>query len=493
MFDRSAGILLHPTSLPGPYGIGDLGDAADAWLDWLVSAGCRTWQILPLGPTGYADSPYQCLSSFSLNPLLVDPDGLVADGLLASEERPHRRPSNGAVDFEAVRTEKAAMLETAWSRFGPDHPRWSDYATYRTAEAAWLDDDALFLALKADHRLAPWTEWPAPLRDRDPAALASATGRLEHQIGLHAFTQWIVADQWGRLRRRAAELGVTIVGDIPLYVAHDSSDVWVDRHLFDLTADGAPATVGGVPPDYFSDTGQRWGNPTYDWAAHAADGFTWWARRLAATARHVDVVRIDHFRGIADYWAIPGSSPTAAVGTWQRGPGMALFDALRAQLGELKLIAEDLGDLSDAADRLLAALPFPGMKILQFMFDDREEAAAFSLADIPDDVVVYTATHDNDTTQGWFAGLEPNVQDKVLATFSATPTTVAHRMIETAWESKACLAVAPMQDVLALGTEARMNEPGTTDGNWRWRLPDGAAGESEAAWLRRLAGTTGRS
>jgi 4-alpha-glucanotransferase len=486
MATRRSGILLHPSSLPGPPGIGDLGSAVDGWLTWLKSSGCSLWQILPLGPTGFADSPYQCLSSFSLNPLLIDPSALVAAGLADPMEVPEMAPSNGMIDFAAVRSAKSGLVGAAWDRFGPNHTRWQEFEDFRHREATWLDADGLYMALKAENGLRPWTEWPEDLRDRDTGALREAARRLDRQIGLHAFEQWLLADQWNRVRRVAGELGIQIVGDIPLYVAHDSSDVWINRELFSLEPDGSPRTIGGVPPDYFSDQGQRWGNPTYDWDAHRRDDFRWWAARLAATARRVDVVRLDHFRGIADYWAIPASAPTAATGTWLPGPDVELFDALHRHLGDIPLIAEDLGDLSERAQALLAKLPHPGMKILQFAFDDRPEATPFDLDDIPEGVVAYTATHDNDTTVGWYESLGDRAKAKVLEAFGGDGTDIARRMIATAWHSPARFAIAPAQDVASLGSEARMNEPGTTEGNWRWRLRDGELTADDADWLHEL-------
>ncbi len=497
MTSRTSGVLLHPTSLPGPYGIGDLGASAEQWLDWLVAAGCSSWQILPLGPTGYADSPYQSLSSFSGNPLLIAPDALVEDGLVTADQVEVGFARNTArqdrVDFGQVKAAKSALIDNAWLGFGSNHPLWPAFDEFTKSNTDWLDDDSLFMALKDANQLRPWPEWPQPLRDRDPAALDKAGATLEGRVGRRKFEQWLFSRQWDHVRQLAADRQIRLIGDIPLYAAHDSSDAWVNRHLFDLDLTGAPVTVAGVPPDYFSETGQLWGNPTYDWEANADDGFRWWARRLAATLDMVDVVRLDHFRGIADYWAIPAHSDTAAIGEWKEGPGMALFDALADQLGSLALIAEDLGDLSARARSLLARLPFPGMKILQFAFDDRPNADRFSIDQIPEVVVAYAGTHDNDTAMGWFSKLDEATRSDVRRTLRTDEGPIAWGMVTKTWETAAHLAIAPIQDLLELDTEARMNTPGTTDGNWQWRLQEGQLHQELAARIFDLNQATGRS
>jgi len=494
MTQRSAGVLLHPTSLPGPFGIGDLGPGAERWLDWLQSSGCALWQVLPLGPTGYADSPYQSLSSFSVNPLLISPDLLVADGLLpAAAAAGAALPSTDRIDYAAASATKHALLAEAWRRFDTSHHLWAGFAGFIHSEREWLDDDALFMAIKGANDLRPWFSWPAPLRDREPGALAKAAAEHALAIEQHRFGQWLFHRQWSDVRRLASERGIRIVGDLPLYVAHDSSDTWINRHLFDLTDEGALITIGGVPPDYFSATGQRWGNPTYDWDAHRAEGFRWWARRLAATLRLVDIVRLDHFRGIADYWEIPADAPDAITGVWRDGPGLDLFDALTEQLGAIPLIAENLGDLSARANDLLTQLPYPGMKILQFAFDNRPEADQFSIDDIGDDVVAYTGTHDNNTTVGWFSELDDSARRQVLNTLGGDGSDIAERIVRTTWASPARIAVAPMQDLLGLGGDARMNTPGTTDGNWQWRLAADQLRDDVACRVRDLNESFDRS
>ena len=492
MTSRTSGVLLHPTSLPGAHGIGDLGASADRWLSWLAASGSTSWQVLPLGPTGYADSPYQSLSSFSGNPLLVAPDLLIEEGLATRDQVGTAGFAQDRVDFARVRAAKSALLDKAWARFGKSHPLRPDFERYVESQHDRLEDDALFMALKDANQLKPWTDWPPDLRDRDRAALRDATATYADRMGRHRFEQWLFTRQWDRVRRLADKLGIQVIGDIPLYVAHDSSDTWLNRHLFNLDEAGEPLTVAGVPPDYYSDTGQRWGNPTYDWDAHDANGFRWWAARLAATLRLVDVVRLDHFRGIADYWAIPADSPTAAIGEWRDGPGIALFDALADQLGELPLIAENLGDLSTKADALLDQLPFPGMKVLQFAFDDRPETDRFSIDQIPEDVVAYTGTHDNDTARGWYSKLDGATRAEVRGALGGDGTDVAWRLVTKTWKTAAHLAIAPLQDLIGLGTAATMNRPGTTEGNWRWRFTDRQLGPDLAGRLEQLNRETDR-
>lgn len=492
MTTRSSGVLLHPTSLPGRHGVGDLGAAADRWLGWLERTGCTYWQVLPLGPTGYADSPYQSFSSFAGNPLLISPEGLVNDGLLGEDDvlGPDLDPDR--VDYGAAIAWKDHLLRLAFSRFGSHHPLAGEFAEFCDSAAAWLEDYALFMALKGRHDLRPWSEWPPELRDRDPHAVAAARADAKAEIELRRFQQWLFARQWMRLRRRAHERSIRIIGDLPLYVAHDSVDVWVDRELFDLHPDGRPATIAGVPPDYFSESGQRWGNPIYDWEAHARQDYAWWIARLAATLDTVDVVRIDHFRGIADYWVIPAEAPTAITGRWVDGPGHRLFDALEGAIGKLPIIAEDLGYLSETAHRLLAELGYPGMKILQFAFDTREEGTPFTPDQIGENTAVYTGTHDNDTTAGWFVSLDDQDRARVLEMVGGDGTDIAWRLVEAVWGTRGFLAVAPLQDLLGLPTEARMNEPGTTAGNWRWRFRDHQLDDGLADRLAALNRQTGR-
>ncbi len=488
--DRAAGIILHPTSLPGPYGIGDLGPEAHRWVDWLASTGCGLWQVLPLNPTGYGDSPYQSFSAFAGNPYLVSPDLLAADGLLVDTDLadvPAFPPER--VDYGAVIPWKVGLLDRAYDRLVASGLR-PDFDAFVTAEAAWLDDFALFMALKDAHGGGAWTGWPAPVRDRDPQALAAA--RTEHAglVDRHAFRQFLFFRQWGAVRARAAGHGIRIVGDAPIFVAHDSADVWAHRDLFFVEPDGSPTVVAGVPPDYFSATGQLWGNPLYDWEAHAATGYAWWISRLRAALRQVDLLRIDHFRAFADYWEIPAGAETAVHGRWVDGPGKAFFDAVEEALGELPIIAEDLGELSEQVPELLRAVELPGMRIFQFAFDGEPE---FFPHRYPEQCVAYTGTHDNDTTNGWFRSATPAQRAEALAYLGSDGEDFAGAMIARLWASDAAFVLAPLQDFLRLGSEARMNLPGRMGGNWAWRLAPGAPAQGLAAEIRGLNEATGRS
>ena len=469
---RCSGIILHPTSLPGPYGIGDLGPEADRWLDWLVGAGCTFWQTLPLGPTGYGDSPYFCFSAFAGNPYLVSPDLLVAEGFLEPGD-PADAPGfpTGRVDYGTVIPWKLGLLDRAFARFrsGPPGGAAERYGTFRRAHAAWLDDYALFMALKEAHGGGPWAGWPAPLRHRRRTALAEAKTALATEVERQAFRQFLFFEQWGRLRERARARGLRIMGDAPMYVAGDSADVWAHPELFRLDADLNPAVVAGVPPDYFTEAGQLWGNPIYAWERHAADGYSWWISRLRALLELADLVRIDHFRAFVDYWEVPAGSPTAAVGQWAYGPGAAFFRKVTAALGGLPIVAEDLGELHPEVPALLRETGLPGMKVLQFAYDGDPENA-FLPEHYDENCVVYTGTHDNNTTVGWYRSLRPEERRAVRAALGSRGRGIAWDLIRAAWASPAFLAVAPIQDVLEIGNEGRMNTPGSFGGNWSWRL-----------------------
>ena len=495
-FPRSSGVLLHPTSLPGPYGIGDAGREAFRFVDWLVSAGQSLWQVLPLGPTGFGDSPYQCFSAFAGNPLLASPEQLLAEGLLAKEDLAHApRFPEGHVDFGPVIAWKNALLERAAERFarggGGMRALHAEFEGWRHEHAAWLEDLALFMALKDAHGGAPWVEWPEPLRRRDGAALAAARERHAHAVFSHAFRQWTFFRQWAALRAYAATRGVAIVGDAPIFVAHDSADVWANPGLFQLGEDGRPTAVAGVPPDYFSETGQLWGNPLYRWDAMAADGYAWWTGRLRAVLAQVDRVRLDHFIGFTRCWAVPAGAADAREGVFEPGPGPALFRAAGAALGRLPILAEDLGVLTPAVEALRDEFAFPGMKVLQFAFGAGAANTFLPHHHVPNSVV-YTGTHDNDTTMGWWnAATEPERHH--ARTYLASP------LHEPAWDFlRACMAsvadtcVVPAQDLLQLGTAARMNFPGRPSGNWSWRLPHGALDAAVASRLHELTALYGR-
>ncbi len=490
------GVLLHPTSLPSAHGIGGLGTEARAFVDFLAAARQGYWQILPLNPIGYGNSPYQSVSAFAAEPLLIDIDQLIADGLVTAAEAAAARAECGLgdgtesrVDYPAVRRYKHALFRRAFTRFVPG----GEYAAFRRDNAAWLEDYALYMALAEHFGDDCWQCWPADIAGREPAALARYASFLAAEVDYHCFLQYIFRRQWNALRQYAAARGVKIIGDLPIFVAHASSDVWANRHLFRLDAAGSPTEVAGVPPDYFSASGQLWGNPLYNWRAMARDGYRWWRDRLAALLALVDVVRIDHFRGFAACWAVPAGAATAETGRWRKGPGNALFAALERQLGKLPLIAEDLGTITPDVVALRKKFAFPGMRVLQFSFACDDRGAPLPLGCAPD-TVVYTGTHDNDTTLGWYtelAAADPAAAacvDRYLG--SGDPV---WRLVELAYRSRAALAIVPLQDLLALDGTARMNTPGTVGGNWEWRAPAGYATGDLAARLAALAAETQRA
>lgn len=492
-FARASGVLLHPTSLPGAYGIGDLGPEAHRWLDWLAASGCTWWQVLPLGPTGYGDSPYFCFSAFAGNPYLVSPDLLAADGLIDPQQAAgHPDFPADRVDFGAVIPWKLELLDCAFRRFQSDPPtdQVARYAAFRAREAHWLDDYALFMALKEAHGGGHWDQWPADLRHRRSAALDRARAALAGEVEGAAFRQFLFFDQWARLRAKARDAGLLILGDAPMYVAGDSADVWAHPELFKLDDDLRPTVVAGVPPDYFTEAGQLWGNPIYRWERHAADGYAWWISRLRSLLGLTDLVRIDHFRAFVDYWEIPAGSPTAARGEWALGPGVAFFDRAAEALGGLPIVAEDLGVLHAGIPALLAQTGLPGMKILQFAYDG-DPRNQFLPEHHPVNSVVYTGTHDNDTTVGWYRSLPPADRRRVARAVGGDGRRISWRLITQAWQSPAFLAIAPVQDVLGLGSEARMNTPGSFGRNWTWRMKPGAlrrALRDRLAALNRAAG-----
>jgi 4-alpha-glucanotransferase len=496
-FPRSAGVLLHPTSFPGRYGIGDLGDEAYRFLDFLAESRQTLWQILPLGPTGYGDSPYQSFSAFAGNPLLISPDRLVAQGYLPAEavavvpDFPEER-----VDFGPVIGYKNGLLAQAF-----DHFRQAGTAAQREAyeafvaeNAAWLDDYALFMALKqvhVEHEGGVWNTWPEEIARRTPAAIQAWSERLVDDVAFHKFLQFLFFEQWLALKAYANERGIRIVGDVPIFVAFDSADVWANPELFYLEEDGSPSFIAGVPPDYFSETGQRWGNPLYRWDRMAADHYDWWRRRLEAVLAQVDIVRIDHFRGFDAYWEIPGSEETAVKGRWVRGPGSAFFEAMQAQLGELPIIAEDLGVITKEVEALRDAFHFPGMKILQFAFGG-EVNSAFLPHNFSRNSVVYTGTHDNETTWGWYRNASPAEQHFVRRYLARSGDDIVWDLIRLAHSTVSVMAVIPMQDLMDLGNEARMNFPGRLGGNWQWRYTAPMLTDVMAARLAELTLLYGR-
>jgi len=473
---RAAGVLLHVTSLPSPYGIGDVGPAALAWVDRLHEAGQSWWQALPLGPTGYGNSPYQCLSSFAGNGLLISPDGLIEDGLLRASDCQGHAFSATAIDYDVVIPFKHRLLETVWRNFssGVRPDLQPAFAQFCHDQAHWLDDYALFRALKVRYNNAYYLEWPAALVQRMPAALARARRDLERQIDQVRLAQFLLLRQGERLKAHARARGVRLIGDLPFFVAPDSSDVWANPELFLLDKQHRPRCVAGVPPDYFSAQGQLWGNPMYDWDALRRTGYRWCIDRLRALLAHVDVVRLDHFLAFAAAWHIPAGAATAQAGHWLPGPGVEFFSALQRELGTLPFIAEDLGLITPEVCALRDQFHVPGTRVLQFAFDGEADNPHLPRNYVPN-TVVYTGTHDNATTRGWFEAL-PDDQRQHLWNYLKRPggesDEAVWELLRLAWSSVAALAIAPLQDVLNLGAEARMNVPGRAEGNWRWRCTE---------------------
>ncbi|MBM3269918.1 MAG: 4-alpha-glucanotransferase [Candidatus Sericytochromatia bacterium] len=494
---RTGGLLLHPTSLPGPYGIGDVGPLAHYFVDFLAAAGQRLWQVLPLGPTSYGDSPYQCLSAFAGNPLLVSPDRLIEDDLLPREALVgYPRFPADRVDYEQVIPAKERLLRKAFAHFeanapGPQRDRFERFRR-ALVHQSWLPDYVLFAALKAHHGGKCWADWARELRDRKPAAIAEARSALAPEIRFQEFAQFCFHRQWADLRAHAAQNDIRLVGDAPIFVAYDSADVWAHRDLFKLDPEGRPLAVAGVPPDYFSETGQLWGNPLYDWKRHEETGYAWWTERVRVLLSSVDLVRLDHFRGFESYWAVPAAEETAINGTWEPGPGRALFAALEDALGSLPIIAEDLGVITPPVEELRDGCGFPGMKVLQFAFGTGAKNAFLPHNHVRDSVV-YSGTHDNDTTVGWYGGLPQADRDQIAAYLGRPVEDPAWALIHLAMGSVANAAIVPMQDVLSASSTARMNLPGAASGNWAWRFQNECLTEQLAARLAGLAKTFGRA
>ncbi len=471
---RSAGILLHPTSLPGRYGIGDLGPMAYAWVDLLARNKQTWWQILPLGPPGAGDSPYQSFSAFAGNPLLISPDLLVRDGLASPADLRDVRFPADRVDYENVTKFKDWLLARAWQAFrgGAAGKLASEFERFRQEERSWLDDYALYAAIKDAQGGKGWHEWPAELVRREPAALERARRELADAIGQHQFRQLLFFRQWRALRDYAHRNGVKLFGDAPIFVSPDSADVWANPKQFLLDADRKPRVVAGVPPDYFSATGQLWGNPLYDWAAMRADGYAWWVARIKANLHQVDLVRLDHFRGFEAAWHVPAGSETAQTGQWVKGPGEDLFRVLRRELGGLPLVAEDLGLISKEVHALRDDLGLPGMYVLHFAFGGSDPSFRFLPHNHVRNGVVYTGTHDNDTTLGWWRTAPDNTRTFLRRYQPHIDEDPVWHLIRLAWASVADIAIIPLQDLLSLGPEARMNTPGLPTGNWGWRCTE---------------------
>ncbi len=470
---RKSGILLHPTSLPGRYGIGSFDQAAYDWIDFLDKTRQGLWQVLPLGPTGYGDSPYQSFSSFAGNPYLISLEEVVQMGLLdrqVLDEAPDF--PRARVDFGAIYTWKLPVLRQAADTFEaraiPDQK--TEFAHFCSAQASWLDDFALFMALKDAHTGAAWNQWPLDLRSRQAPALQAAVATHAAAIHAHKFNQWLFYRQWLRLKGYANALDIQIVGDIPIFVAMDSSDAWTNPQEFYLDEEYQPTVVAGVPPDYFSATGQLWGNPLYRWDVMKKSGYAWWLQRIKAALQLYDIVRIDHFRGFAGYWEVPAGEQTAELGQWVPGPGPDLFATIQKELGNLPIIAEDLGDITPDVVALRDQFDLPGMKILQFAYST-DASDKFLPHNYKPNFVVYTGTHDNDTSRGWYEhSANEHERDFFRRYLRTDGHDAAWRLIDAAWCSVAYRALAPLQDLLNLSSEARMNLPGRADGNWTWRF-----------------------
>lgn len=493
---RASGLLLHITSLPSPYGIGDLGPAAYDWIDQIQEAGQTWWQALPLGPTGYGNSPYQCLSSFAGNGLLISPEFLVQDGLLTTDEC-HGAFSSTTIDYDTVIPFKHRLLKCAWTRFhtGARKDLLPVYDKFCHDRAAWLDDYALFRALKETFGGAFYLDWPPALVRRVPSALAEARRYLANEIDQVRLAQFLLWRQGNRLKDYARSKGILLIGDLPFFVSPDSSDVWANPELFLLDENRRPLFVAGVPPDYFSDKGQRWGNPVYNWEILRKTGYAWCIERFRALLAHMDVIRLDHFRAFAAAWHILAGAPTAEAGEWAPGPGASFFQAVRDELGALPLIAEDLGVITPDVCALREKFDLPGTRVLQFAFDGLSDNPHLP-HNCPPNSVVYTGTHDNATTREWYESLAPRERRNVwryLGRSEGDVRDVAPELVRAAWSSPAAVAITPLQDLLNLGQEGRMNVPGRAEGNWRWRATRHMLYAGNFRWLRDLTRSSQRS
>lgn len=495
-FSRSSGILLHPTSFPGPHGIGTFNKAAYEFVDFLARAGQKLWQVLPMGPTSYGDSPYQSFSSFAGNPYLVALETLVEEGLLdaaALDGHPAFVPRG--VDYCQMYEWKLPLLLKAAGDFEQraNPAQKADFHHFCSAHGPdWLDDFALFMALKHVQGGKAWNEWPVELRDRHPEALARARHQQAELVHGHRFIQWLFERNWQHLRRYANGKGIRVIGDIPIFVAMDSADTWVAPHAFHLDKNKRPSVQAGVPPDYFSPDGQLWGNPLYRWKEMKQDGFLWWLARIQAAFRLYDIVRVDHFRGFAAYYEVSGKAKNARQGRWVKAPGLELFRRVKKVLGDLPIIAEDLGLITPDVLKLVEATGFPGMKVLQFAFGS-DANDKFLPHNYTSHCVAYTGTHDNDTSQGWYETADESHKDYFRRYFNTDGLRVAHTLIRGVFASVASMVVVPLQDLLEVGTEGRMNFPGRRHDNWLWRYDEGAIKPEHEQFLLDLARTYGRA
>jgi 4-alpha-glucanotransferase len=490
-FERSGGVLLHVSSLASAGDIGDMGPAAYEFVAFLAAARQHVWQVLPLGPTGYGNSPYASSSAFAGNSYLISLEVLADWGWIDRQRLQELPGAGGAVDFEAVEARKLPLLYEAAGNFldrGPESGGlWGEFESFCRAQAGWLEDYALYAQARRVFGTGAWTEWPEPMRRRESETLKAFTAEHGRPLGQEQALQFAFARQWDALRSRAVASGIRVLGDIAIFVNMDSADVWVHPELFELDAELHPVRVAGVPPDYFSATGQRWGNPLYRWDVLEQKGYDWWIARVARARELYDIVRLDHFRGFEAYWSIPASEPTAVNGQWMKGPGIGLFRAMEQALGELPLVAEDLGVITPEVDALRLELGYPGMKVIQFGFSDK--GAHMHLPhQYAAETVAYTGTHDNDTTAGWWRTTDAQARAAAEAYVGPVKGKPAWPLLRAVSASAAELAIAPAQDLLELGSEGRMNTPAVPTGNWSWRATEGCWGGSEGASLaERLA------
>ena len=485
--ERSAGILLHPTSLPGKFGIGDLGPSAYHFVEFLKAAGQTLWQVFPLGPTGYGDSPYQCFSAFAGNPLLISPEFLHRDGLLSDADLAHPHKYNAhKIDFGSVIELKTKLLRKAFHNFSKSKNISDECKEFCSKNEYWLEDYALFMAAKSHHGGVQWTEWDASIAFRKD--LSSWKKKLADEINYQKFVQYTFHKQWTALREFVHQNGIKIIGDLPIFIAYDSADLWANKELFTVRKDGSLEFVAGVPPDYFSATGQLWGNPLYKWKEMEKDDFLWWRRRISNLLTMVDIVRIDHFRGFDAFWEIPGDAETAINGRWVKAPGHKLFNAIKKSLGVLPIIAEDLGVITDSVEELRDHFGFPGIKILQFGLGEDGDKKFLPHNHIKN-CVVHTGSHDNETTHGFLESerhKNSGVYEWAQKYFNYYGDNLTYELIRAAYQSPANICVIPMQDILNLGNEARMNYPGRPGGNWTWRFTWNQVSNDLASWYKQM-------
>ncbi len=474
-YQRSAGVLCHPTSLPGKYGIGDLGPEAYHFIDFLASCGQTLWQVFPLGPTGYGDSPYQCFSAFAGNPFMISPELLYQDGLLTREQAENKQTFDPhKISFGEIIDYKVSLLKLAYTSFKKHkaHPYVDALAAFDRKNKSWLDDYSLFMAVKAFHGGVCWTDWDPAIALRKRGAVKEWKEKLADDILYQKFIQFVFARQWSAVKKYANDKNIKVIGDLPIFIAYDSSDLWANKELFTVDENGKLISVAGVPPDYFSPTGQLWGNPLYRWDEMEKDDFLWWRKRFAHLLEMIDIIRIDHFRGFEAFWQIPGDAPTAQTGKWVKAPGKKLFASVAKHLGDIPILAEDLGVITKGVEELRDHFGFPGMKILQFAFGAKMEKK-FLPHNFVKNCVVYTGSHDNDTTRSYFevAKTEPNdIYEFTQRYLHYYGENICFELIRAAYASAANLVIIPLQDILNLGNEARMNFPGRPGGNWTWRF-----------------------